>query len=109
MNLLEPDERAAIRAFLQRSEVRLSTVHRVATALLSGAGLMVLLKLPKGDNDETLCRRLAERGIEAQPLSTHYAGNARQPGLLLGFAGFTDQQLRQGAATLLSCLAERKK
>ncbi len=43
MNLLEPDERAAIRAFLQRSEVRLSTVHRVATALLSGAGLMVLL------------------------------------------------------------------
>lgn len=37
------DDRAAARAFLQRSEVRLSTLHRVATALLSGAGLMVLL------------------------------------------------------------------
>jgi hypothetical protein len=37
------DDRAAARAFLQRCEVRLSTLHRVATALLSGAGLMVLL------------------------------------------------------------------
>lgn len=40
---LTAEERAAVRAYLQRSEVRLSTVHRVATALLSGAGLMVLL------------------------------------------------------------------
>lgn len=38
-----PDDHAAARAFLQRCEVRLSTLHRVATALLSGAGLMVLL------------------------------------------------------------------
>jgi hypothetical protein len=32
-----------MRAFLQRSEVRLSTMHRVATALLSGAGILVLI------------------------------------------------------------------
>ena len=42
-HLLGLDERAAVRAYLQRSEVRLSTMHRIATALLSGAGLMVLL------------------------------------------------------------------
>ncbi len=41
--LLTAEERGAVRAYLQRSEVRLSTIHRVATALLSGAGLMVLL------------------------------------------------------------------
>lgn len=40
---LTPDERAAIRSYLQRSEVRLSTIHRTATALLSGAGVLVLL------------------------------------------------------------------
>lgn len=40
---VDVDERAAIRAYLQRSEVRLSTLHRIATALLSGAGLLVLL------------------------------------------------------------------
>ncbi len=39
---LTPDERNAMRAFLQRSEVRLSTLHRIATAFISGAGLLIL-------------------------------------------------------------------
>lgn len=39
---LTADERAAVRAYLQRSDVRLSTIHRVCTALLSGAGLLVV-------------------------------------------------------------------
>jgi hypothetical protein len=47
---LSLDERAAIRAYLQRSEVRLSTFHRVASALLSGAGLMVLLPAVERDS-----------------------------------------------------------
>lgn len=38
-----------MRAFLQRSEVRLSTMHRVATALLSGAGILVLLPAVERD------------------------------------------------------------
>jgi hypothetical protein len=36
-------ERNAMRAYLQRCEVRLGTLHRIATALISGAGLMVLI------------------------------------------------------------------
>ncbi len=40
---LTTEDRAAMRAFLQRSEVRVSSVHRAATALLSGAGVLVLL------------------------------------------------------------------
>ena len=47
---LSLDERAAIRAYLQRTEVRLSTMHRVASALLSGAGLMVLLPAVERDS-----------------------------------------------------------
>ncbi len=39
----EEQERNAMRAFLQRSEVRLSTMHRVAVGFLSGAGLLFLL------------------------------------------------------------------
>ena len=39
----EDRERQAMRAFLQRAEVRLSTMHRVAGAFLSGAGLLFLL------------------------------------------------------------------
>jgi hypothetical protein len=36
-------ERNAMRSYLQRTEVRLSTLHRVGVAFISGAGLLVLL------------------------------------------------------------------
>lgn len=55
---LTPDERAAARAFLQRSEVRLSTLHRVASALLSGAGIMVLLPIIARDSLDQVIRSL---------------------------------------------------
>jgi len=38
----DEQERNAMRAFLQRTEVRLSTMHRVAVGFLSGAGLLFL-------------------------------------------------------------------
>jgi len=60
-----PDERAAIRAFLQRCEVRLSTLHRVASALLSGAGLMVLLPAVERDAVVDVLRSLLTGRIEA--------------------------------------------
>ena len=41
----DEESRTAMRAFLQRSEVRLSTVHRVAQALLGGSALILLLPL----------------------------------------------------------------
>ncbi len=53
-----PDERAAMRAFLQRAEVRLSTMHRVATALLSGAGILVLLPALERDSVVQVLRTL---------------------------------------------------
>ena len=65
---LTADERAAMRAFLQRSDVRLSTVHRVATALLSGAGLMVLLPAIARDSVVTIMRALLTGGPEATRL-----------------------------------------
>ncbi len=41
----DEESRAAMRAFLQRSEVRLSTIHRVGQALLGGSALVLLLPL----------------------------------------------------------------
>lgn len=38
-------ERNAIRAYLQRCEVRISTQHRIATAFIGGAGLLVLIPI----------------------------------------------------------------
>jgi hypothetical protein len=36
-------ERNAMRSYLQRAEVRLSTLHRIGVAFISGAGLLILL------------------------------------------------------------------
>jgi hypothetical protein len=38
-------ERNAMRSFLQRCEVRISTQHRVATAFIGGAGLLLLIPI----------------------------------------------------------------
>ena len=57
---LTPDERAAMRAFLQRSEVRLGTVHRIATALLSGAGVLVLVPALGRDGIVNVMRALLD-------------------------------------------------
>lgn len=62
---LTNDERAAVRAFLQRCEVRLSTLHRVASALLSGAGVMVLLPPLAQNSIVTAISTLAEGTIDA--------------------------------------------
>ncbi|QYG94980.1 hypothetical protein HC251_22805 [Iamia sp. SCSIO 61187] len=62
---LSSDERAAVRAYLQRSEVRLSTVHRVASALLSGAGLMVLLPAVARDSVVDVVHALVRGSVTA--------------------------------------------
>jgi hypothetical protein len=53
-----------MRAFLQRCEVRLSTVHRVATALLSGAGLMVLLPAIARDSIVSVIQALVSGDLD---------------------------------------------
>jgi hypothetical protein len=45
LTVSDEESRAAMRAFLQRSEVRLSTIHRVGQALLGGSALVLLLPL----------------------------------------------------------------
>lgn len=56
---LSGDERAAARAFVARCEVRLSTFHRIAVGLLSGAGLLVVLPVVARDSITGILRSLA--------------------------------------------------
>jgi hypothetical protein len=55
---LSPDERAAARAFIARCEVRLSTFHRIAVGLLSGAGILVVLPVLTRDSVTGILRAL---------------------------------------------------
>ena len=62
---LTADERAAARAFVARCEVRLSTFHRIAVGLLSGAGLLVVLPVVARDSVSGLLRSLLIDGVGA--------------------------------------------
>lgn len=42
---LTESERNALRSYLQRAEVRISTQHRIATAFIGGAGLLLLIPI----------------------------------------------------------------
>ena len=48
-------------------------------------------------DDRLLCARLAEAGVTARPLSSHYIGKATERGLFLGFAAWSDQEIDDGA------------
>lgn len=71
-----PEDRAAMRAFLQRAEVRLSSIHRAATALLSGAGVLVLLPTLSREALVTVARALLslERTLTSTLLLVGVAG-----------------------------------
>lgn len=56
--VLTADERAAARAFVARCEVRLSTFHRIAVGMLSGAGLLVVLPVVARDSITGIVRPL---------------------------------------------------
>lgn len=71
----------------------------------SPAGLMLLLRLPKGRSDAEAVSLLSASGIDAQPLSGHYAGRNRGQGLLLSFAGFSEADLRKSARKMIEVLS----
>lgn len=55
---ITPDDRAAARAFVARAEVRLSTFHRIAVGMLSGAGLLVILPVVARDTVSGVMRTI---------------------------------------------------
>jgi hypothetical protein len=54
----DEQERNALRAYLARAEVRLSTMHRVAVGFISGAGLLLLLPIFFKDATLSIVRAL---------------------------------------------------
>jgi GntR family transcriptional regulator/MocR family aminotransferase len=60
-------------------------------------GMQVLARCRIRQDDRLLCARLAEAGVTARPLSSHYIGEAAERGLFLGFAAWTDREIDAGA------------
>ena len=77
LTISDEESRAAMRAFLQRSEVRLSTIHRVGQALLGGSALVLLLPLFLRDAFPQMMTVL---------IASYDAGQPRLPIIAIGIA-----------------------
>jgi len=84
------------RARRDRLAQALTAETRGAFAIDLPAGGMQLLARCRQD-DRLLCARLAETGVTARPLSSHYIDKATERGLFLGFAAWTDPEIDAGA------------
>lgn len=67
------------------------------------AGMQVVLHLNKGIADKEISVRASELGITAQPLSGFSAGNSGHNGLILGFCGYSEEEMEPAIGTLKSC------
>ncbi|MCP4431203.1 MAG: PLP-dependent aminotransferase family protein [Gammaproteobacteria bacterium] len=64
------------------------------------AGMQLLIKLPGDLCDVEISRAASLRGAVVSPLSSHYARADKQMGLLLGFCGFTEGEIKDNVATI---------
>lgn len=70
----------------------------------SDQGMHLLLWLPPEMDDVAICRQALARGVALRPLSPTYAEPHHARGLLLGFGGFTHEQMSAAIAVLVPIL-----
>jgi GntR family transcriptional regulator/MocR family aminotransferase len=70
------------------------------------AGMHLAALLPPGVSDAEISRAAASRGICATPLSTCYLSPPPRGGLILGYGGTNEQQIRDGVRKLNMSLSE---
>ena len=75
------------------------------------AGMQLAVYLPQSIDDRDIARRAEEAGINLSALSTFYLRECPQPGLLLGYTGVPEAEMREGVEILqrLLPLAEARR
>jgi hypothetical protein len=66
-NAYSEAERAAMRAYLQRTEVRISTLHRIISSFLGGAGLLLLVPVFFKDVVDSIIQVLLDQAVNQYP------------------------------------------
>jgi GntR family transcriptional regulator/MocR family aminotransferase len=97
--------------YQHRRAVFIDLLHRECGGLLDvdapDAGMNLIAWLPWSASDAAVGAALAERGVDALPVSSCAMRAKVRPGLLLGFSGIRDADLQAGVAVLRRVLTER--
>ena len=70
----------------------------------SDQGMHIVLWLRDKDDDVAVAARARRAGIMVRPISPMYGEQGGRPGLMLGFGGFTQQQIEQGVRSLTALI-----
>ena len=68
------------------------------------AGMQFVLNLPDHCDDQALSAAAGERGLSVSALSSYYASDRPRKGLVLGFCGFSPEELEEGVTALTAIL-----
>src|SRR5262245_55319842 len=94
--------------YQERRAVLLDAAKRELAGLLevqvSDAGLHAVGWLPRGTDDRSAARLATAEGVDTVPLSGFYREPGKRSGLMLGFAAFSEPELRSGARKLARAL-----
>jgi GntR family transcriptional regulator/MocR family aminotransferase len=68
------------------------------------AGMHLVGRLAPGVNDQVASARAIEHGVYAPQLSSYYIGEPGISGLLLGYTGVSEPEIREGVRRLVAAL-----
>jgi GntR family transcriptional regulator / MocR family aminotransferase len=94
MRMLYMDRR---RALVKAIQMQMGDITEVIGA---EAGMHLVALLPADTDDVAVCRKAAQKGISAMPLSTCYLKPPTRSGLILGYGGTSVHQIHDGIRKL---------
>ncbi|HTK07258.1 MAG TPA: PLP-dependent aminotransferase family protein [Ktedonobacteraceae bacterium] len=84
-------------------------LHGVLELEEHDAGMHLIGWLPQTMDDHLVSQRIAEQGIDAQALSAYSEQKPERPGLILGYAGVNDQEIRDGVRQIANVIESLSK
>jgi GntR family transcriptional regulator/MocR family aminotransferase len=96
--------------YAQRQQILIATVRQELQGVIeveeSEAGMHLIGWLPPHLDDVHVSRLAALQGVDVQALSTYSEQKRERPGLLLGYAGVNEHEIREGVQCLSRALAQ---
>jgi GntR family transcriptional regulator/MocR family aminotransferase len=98
--------------YLHRSQVLINAVEKYlggrVELLRPDAGMHTVAWLPLETDDRKISQLAAADGLQILPLTSFYQKTQQRSGLILGFAGYGDHEIREGIQKLARVLAKVK-
>ncbi|MDH5355752.1 MAG: PLP-dependent aminotransferase family protein [Gammaproteobacteria bacterium] len=98
------------RIYAERRKFLISLLQQRLDDVISfedhAAGMQLLARLPPGYDDQIIVKAASKQGVFVSALSSHYSKGDKQHGLLLGFCGFTEEEIESNISVIERIIRE---